>query len=83
MTPYTTANLNCLTCLVAADTIESNCSSSKAGAAHKLANDGHIPPIPSANLACLGSNLPHLTVRLVYVRKLSKVQSFLAIELSN
>ena len=82
MTPYTADSLDCLKCPVAAGTIESHCSS-KVGAAHKLANDGHTPLIPSANLACLGLNLLRLTVRLVFVRKLSKVQSFHVIELSN
>ena len=70
-TPYTT-NLNCLNCLVAADTIGSR-DSSEGAAGRRLANDGHMLLMPSVNLACLGSSLLRLTVRLVYARKLSKV----------
>ena len=81
VTPYTT-NLNCLNCLVAADTIESH-DNSEGAAGRRLANDGHMLLMPLINLACLGLSLLRLTVRLVYAHKLSKVQSFHVIELDN
>ena len=80
-TPYT-INLNCLDCLVATDTIGSR-DSSEGEAGRRLANDGHMLLMPIINLACLGLSLLHLTVRLVYAHKLSKVQSFHVIELDN
>ena len=77
-TPYTTDTLNYPSFLVAANIIEYWSSPDL-----ELVNDSHTHPMLLANLTCLGLSLLHLTARLVYVRKLSKQQSFHVIELSN